>query len=116
LALVALASAAAAVVLVFALTSGSAASPPYRSNQAQIKAKLAVRLHERLLKPHWIVCVRTGRLFHDAAVVRCNVNFGDPHIQAYCAVLRGDKLVTQYDDAKLPCQHDDAGYRIQTLN
>ena len=108
----ALACAAAVAVLVFALTSGSAASPPYRSNQAEIKAKLAVRLHQRLLRPHWIVCVRSGNKFHDAAVVRCNVNFGDPHIQAYCSVLRGDKLVTQYDDAKLPCEHDNAGYKI----
>ena len=29
-----------------------------------------------------------GRSFNGAAIVRCNVNFGDPHIEAYCIVLR----------------------------
>ena len=43
----------------------------------------------------------SGRRYHDAAVVRCNVNFGDPHIQAYCSVMHGDRLVTQYDDAAI---------------
>jgi hypothetical protein len=46
------------------------------------------------------------------------VNFGDPHIQAYCTVLQGEKLVTQYDDARIPCEHDDAGWDspVKTLN
>ena len=112
-----LALAAATVVLVYALTAGSSAKP-YRSDRAEVKRLLAVRLHERLLRPHWIACVPSGRRFHGAAVIRCNVNFGDPHIQAYCSVLRGDRLVTQYDDAAIPCGHDDAGWSapVQTLN
>jgi hypothetical protein len=103
--------AAALAVLVFALTAGSDAKAPYRTpSLAVAKQKLGVRLHQRLLRPHWIVCVPTGRRYHDAGVVRCNVNFGDPHIQAYCTVLQGDKLVTQYDDAAIPCSHDNAGW------
>jgi hypothetical protein len=115
----ALASAAAVAVLVFALTSGSDAQPPYHSgSQAEAKQKLAARLHRKLLRPHWIVCVPSGRRYQGAAVTRCNVNFGDPHIQAYCSVLRGSRLVTQYDNAAIPCGHDDAGWRapVQTIN
>jgi hypothetical protein len=105
-------------VLVFALTSGSDAQSPYRSSQAEVKRQLAARLQRRLLQPHWIACVPSGRRFRGAAVIRCNVNFGDPHIQAYCSVLRGDRLVTQYDDSKIPCGHDNAGWSapVQTLN
>jgi hypothetical protein len=118
LAALAAACAAAAAVLVFALPSGSAAKPPYHSNQPEVKRALAARLHRQLLRPHWIACVPTGRSFHDAAVIRCNVNFGDPHIQAYCSVLRGNALVTQYDDPKIPCGHDNAGWTapVQILN
>jgi hypothetical protein len=111
--------AAALVVLVFALTSGSDASPAYRSpTPAVAKQKLAVRLRERLVRPHWIACVASGNRYRGAAVVRCNVNVGDPHIQAYCTVLHGEKLVTQYDDAQIPCGHDNAGWDspIQILN
>jgi hypothetical protein len=114
-----LACAAALAVLVFALTSGSDAKPAYRSPAlATAKERLGIRLHQRLLRPHWIACVRTGNSYRGAAVVRCNVNFGDPHIQAYCTVLQGEKLVTQYDDARIPCEHDDAGWDspVKTLN
>jgi len=113
------ASAAALGVLVFVLTAGSNAEQPYRTGSvAEVKQKVAARLRQRLLRPHWIACVPSGRRYHDAAVVRCNVNFGDPHIQAYCSVMRGGRLVTQYDDAAIPCGHDDAGWSapVKTLN
>jgi hypothetical protein len=115
----AVAGAAAVAVLVFALTSGSDAKQPYRSaSPAHTKRELAARLHRKLLRPHWIACVGTGNSYHGAAVVRCNVNFGDPHIQAYCSVMRGNRLVTQYDDAKIPCGHDNAGWSapVQVFN
>jgi hypothetical protein len=111
--------AAALAVLVFALTSGSDAKQPYRSaSKAEVKRALAARLHRQLLRPHWIACVSSGNSYHGAAVVRCNVNFGDPHIQAYCSVMRGHRLVTQYDDSKIPCGHDNAGWGapVQVLN
>jgi hypothetical protein len=109
--------AAALVVLVFALTAGSDAKPPYRTpSLAVAKQKLAIRLHDRLLRPHWIACVATGRHYQGAGVVRCNVNFGDPHIQAYCTLLQGGKLVTQYDDGAIPCSHDDAGWSSPVQN
>ena len=45
-----------------------------------------------------------------AAIVRCNVNFGDPHIEAYCSLLRNRQLVTDHDDPAIPCGHDGAGW------
>ena len=96
-------------MLVFALTAGSDAKQPYRSGSAaEVKQKLAARLHQRLLRAHWIACVPSGRRYHDAAVVRCNVNFGDPHIEAYCLVLRNGKLYSNHDDPAVPCQRDNA--------
>jgi hypothetical protein len=41
--------------------------------------------------------------------VRCNVNFGAPHIEVYCSILEGGRLVTNHEDRAIPCGHDDAG-------
>ena len=38
--------------------------------------------------------------------MRCNVNFGDPHIEAYCIVLRHGKLYSDHQDSAIPCQRD----------
>lgn len=64
----------------------------------------------------WVVCLRNGERFHGVAVVRCNVEFGDPHVQAYCSVFRGGRLVTSDEDPAIPCRPDDAGFttNIQT--
>jgi hypothetical protein len=56
------------------------------------------------------VCVPSGAHFEGVRVVRCNVDFGDPHIQAYCTVFRGGRLVTSADDPAIPCRPDEAGY------
>ena len=58
----------------------------------------------------WVACVRSGRRFDGVRVVRCNVDFGiDPHVQAYCAVLRGGRLLTSEDNPAIPCGPDNAG-------
>jgi hypothetical protein len=31
------------------------------------------------------------------------VNFGEPHIVQYCGVLVDRRLVTDHDDARIPC-------------
>jgi hypothetical protein len=66
----------------------------------------------------WVVCAPSGARFEGVRVVRCNVDFGDPHIQAYCSVFRGGRLVTSADDPAIPCRPDEAGYSqtIQTWN
>ncbi|MBS1862269.1 MAG: hypothetical protein JSS68_11225 [Actinobacteria bacterium] len=97
----------AALVLVLS-SSGSAEA--VTSNEPQIKRQLVERLHEHALYPHWVVCVHNGREFEGAAVVRCNVNYGDPHIEAICGVLRGGALVTNHDEAAIPCGPDRRGW------
>lgn len=96
----------AALVLLLS-GSGSAA---VTSNEAQIKRQLVERLHQHALDPHWVACVPNGRNFDGAAVIRCNVNYGDPHIEAICGVLRGGQLVTDHDDATIPCGPDLRGW------
>jgi hypothetical protein len=109
---------AAGVAIVVALTSGSHRNAPTSSNKADIRRQLASRLHGKMLSPRWIACVPSGRRYQGASVIRCNVNFGDPHIVAYCSVLRGNRLLTNEDDPAIPCGHDDAGWRapVKTFN
>jgi hypothetical protein len=114
----ALAAGAALVATVVAVTSGSQTNGPTSSNKAEIRRQLVSRLRGKMLSPRWVVCVPSGRRYQGASVIRCNVNFGDPHIVAYCSVLRGNRLVTNHDDSSIPCDHDDAGWRapVQTFN
>jgi len=71
---------------------------------------IVARLRAENLSYRWVVCVPSGQRFAGVGVVRCNVDFGEPHIVAYCSVLRGGRLVTSEDDAAIPCGHDDSGY------
>jgi hypothetical protein len=63
-------------------------------------------LDSQQLSYRWVACLRSGRSFKGAAIVRCNVNFGDPHIEAYCIVLRNGELYTDHQNAGIPCQRD----------
>lgn len=102
-------------VLVLVLSkSGSAGA--VTSNEPQIKRQLIERLHQHALYPHWVACVPNGRSFDGAAVIRCNVNYGDPHIEAICGVLRDGKLLTDHDEAAIQCGPDLRGWhpRIHT--
>jgi hypothetical protein len=71
---------------------------------------LVARLDAQHATYHWVACVRSGKRFAGVPIVRCNVNFGDPHIQAYCSVFRGGRLLTSQEDPAIPCGHDNAGY------
>jgi hypothetical protein len=51
----------------------------------------------------WVYCVRTVRVFGRRPVFRCNVNFGEPHIVRYCAIVEGGKLVTNREEPALRC-------------
>jgi hypothetical protein len=97
--------AAAALVVVLAGCGGAASA--YRATTPQDAKKLMIRyLDARHLTYHWVACLRTGRSFKGAAIVRCNVNFGDPHIEAYCIVLKDGKLYSDHQDPVIPCQRD----------
>jgi hypothetical protein len=71
---------------------------------------MIAHLRAEHLDYHWVVCVRTDHVFRGVRVVRCNVDFGEPHIQAYCSVLRGGRLLTSAEDSAIPCGHDNAGF------
>jgi hypothetical protein len=95
---------AAGAVLAHGRRSGSAAGVP------TVQRLLAARLRAHGLSVHELTCVRNGRTYHGAPLVRCNANFGDPHVQAYCAIVSGGHLVTNADRSSIPCGHDDAGF------
>ena len=77
---------------------------------AAVRTAMIAKLHAGRVHFSWVVCVRNGERFHGVAVVRCNVEFGDPHVQAYCSVFRGGRLVTSDEDPAIPCRPDDAGF------
>lgn len=74
------------------------------------KAAVVARLHVQNLDFHWVICVPTSHRFRNVRVVRCNVDFGEPHIVAYCSVLDNGRLLTAQEDPAIPCGHDNAGW------
>jgi hypothetical protein len=68
------------------------------------------RLKAAQLDYTWIACIRVGRTYRGVPITRCNVGFGiDPHVEAYCIVLRDGRLLTSHEERSIPCHHDDAG-------
>jgi hypothetical protein len=80
-----------------------------KPNIPAIRSLLSARLKAQHLKANSVVCIRNGRVFRGHAIVRCNVDFGEPHITAYCSVLIAGRLVTQFDVKAIPCSRDSAG-------
>ena len=115
---------AAAGVAAGLLASSDSGAPPASAaserittgSLATVKRAMIAKLHAGEVHFSWVVCVRNGERFHGVAVTRCNVEFGDPHVQAYCSVFRGGRLVTSDEDPAIPCRPDDAGFTtiIQT--
>lgn len=79
-------------------------------------AALSAELRAERLSFVGIACVRNGRTFHEHPVVRCNVNFGDPHIEAYCTVLTAGRLLTNHQNPSIPCGPDRAGWQVQVFS
>ncbi|MFN2628474.1 MAG: hypothetical protein ABR569_07555 [Gaiellaceae bacterium] len=109
----------AIAVVALALLPGcrdTGSSPRFTSAAPPVAKKLlTARLRAEDLTVHWIACVKSGRNYRGATIVRCNVNFGDPHIEAYCSLLRAGRLVTDHDDPAIPCQHDGAGWNASIV-
>jgi hypothetical protein len=70
---------------------------------------LRLELRSQHLSFRYVACIRNGRTYHGHPVIRCNVNFGDPHVQAYCSVILAGRLVTSQQDPSIPCKPDLAG-------
>ena len=106
------------VAVLLAGCGGGAAAAPKLTEAAPTVAKRLMQ--KRLVAKHldytWLACVRVGRTYHHVPITRCNVGFGiDPHVEAYCVVLRDGALVTSHENRKIPCRHDDAGWDGTTL-
>jgi hypothetical protein len=108
---------AGVVVLLAGCGGGSAASPKLtEASPAVAKRLMKQRLEAKHLDYTWLACVRVGRTYRHVPVTRCNVGFGiDPHVEAYCVVLRNGALMTSHENAKIPCRHDDAGWDNTTI-
>ena len=67
---------------------------------------LRLELRSQHLSVQDVVCIRNGRAYRGHPIIRCNVNFGDPHVVAYCSVILAGRLVTSHQDPSIPCQPD----------
>jgi hypothetical protein len=76
---------------------------------SEFHARMVAKLRRGDLSWQRVVCVRNGRHFMGVSIVRCNVDFRDPHIEAYCLVLRGGRMLSNFEDPAIPCGHDNAG-------
>jgi hypothetical protein len=70
---------------------------------AAVREALEARLTGRNLSFEWVYCLRTRLAFEGRPIVRCNVNFGEPHIVIYCATLEGGELVTNREQPAIRC-------------
>ena len=70
---------------------------------ASVRTALEARLRGKSLSFEWVYCLRTRRSFEGSTIFRCNVNFGEPHIVIYCAVLDGGELVTNREQPAIRC-------------
>lgn len=103
--------AVAAAVVILATAGGNAATNDRitTASLATFHGAMVAMLDAQRAHFSWVVCVRSGARFDGVPVVRCNVEFGDPHVEAYCSVFRGGRLLTSEDDPAIPCRPDDAG-------
>ncbi len=92
------AAAVAAALVLLAGCGGSGETSP-----AEVKEALEARLVGKQLSFEWVYCLRTRRSFEDRTIFRCNVNFGEPHIVIYCAVLDDGRLVTNRERPGIRC-------------
>ena len=110
----ALALAAALALVARAAAAGASAPAPAsrraRRRQPGREQALAARLdREGPLVP--LTCAAWTRASgaDGEPVFRCNVNFGEPHIEGYCVVVRDGRAVTQVEDRALRCRRTRTG-------
>ena len=105
----------ALVAALLATRSSDGASTIRRTRPAEVRAALIARLEQSHLNYRWVVCIQTGRTFRDHGVVRCNVNFGDPHIEAYCSIIDRGRLITNHETPSFSCPPDLQGWSTKTV-
>ena len=74
-----------------------------------VRTALVSKLRSEYLSVRWVHCYRDSKTYHSLHVTRCKVNFGDPHIVQYCAVIIAGRLVTDHERRAIRCgEHPDA--------
>jgi hypothetical protein len=106
----------ATALLVYAEYGAAGPHPPGVALVAGIRNPLKAasrtlsrELQSKHLTLQYVVCIKNGRAYRGHPVIRCNVNFGDPHVVAYCSVISAGRLVTTQQDPSIPCKPDRAG-------
>ena len=99
----------AAAALLAGCGSDTAAPPAATPTAATATQALAARLAAKSLSTHSITCVDGGVRRGSETIFRCNVNFGEPHIEGYCVVVRDGRAVTQFEDGSLHCRRTRTG-------
>lgn len=84
----------------------SSNTTPAGPETAQVRAALEARLAKKKLSYRWVVCIHTKQSFAGSVIFRCNVNFGEPHIVRYCAMVAQGRLVTNREQRGIRCGRD----------
>jgi len=83
---------AAAALVGAAVAILAAACQGGKPRPTGVAAELRRSLAGRGLSVRWVACVRRPERIGDAPVYRCNVDFGDPHVEMYCATVVDGRL------------------------
>jgi len=92
---------AAPIAAALALFAGCGSAT--ETTPADVREALEARLTAKKLSLEWVYCLRTRRSYEGRTIFRCNVNFGEPHIVIYCAVLDGGELITNREQPAIRC-------------
>jgi hypothetical protein len=84
-------------------SSRPAGTPRISFSSTRVETALRQRLHGEGLSYEWVTCVPTFHVYQRRRLFRCNVNFGDPHVEPYCATLIGHSLLTDHQNSRLSC-------------
>jgi hypothetical protein len=87
----------------------AAAAAIEKPNVPALRKALQKRLSNQHFRVRSVTCIVNGRIYRKRPIVRCNVDFGEPHITAYCSVMIAGRLLTQFDTKAIPCHRDNAG-------
>lgn len=88
---------------------GGTSPSPASASPAAAQDAMAARFAAKDLSIHYVRCVDGGVRRGAETVFRCNVNFGEPHLEGYCVVVREGRAVTQVEDPSLRCRRTRTG-------
>jgi hypothetical protein len=95
-----------ALLLLALAGCGGSSGPAVEETASGVEEAPLARLEGKNLSVEWVVCVDEGATASGRPVFRCNVNFGDPHIEGYCAVVEDGRLVTHVERPDLRCARE----------